>query len=97
MSPYERRPAGAPSELLTKAAGPSLALTPVEADDFALAVDGAFVVVVRHPNGRMHRRVFLTIASAQRAARNAADRGQRSRVILSELKPLYDIARVGDS
>lgn len=66
--------------------------SPAAADEFAEAVDGAYVVVVCGPAGRYRRRVFLSVASAQRAVDRATARGQSSRIVLSQLTPLYDVS-----
>lgn len=73
----------------------SVTLTAPQADEYARRVDGAFVVVVKSPNGHLHRRVFLTIASAQRAVESATERGLSSRIILAELRPLFDVTAGG--
>ena len=70
-------------------------------DALAEHVDGAFVVLVRvtpslrpaalreaEPPG-YRRRVFLSAAAAERAARAAQGRGESCRVYLAELRPLH--------
>lgn len=64
-------------------------------DEIATHVDGAFVVLVRTSQGRYRRRVWLTLAPAERAAQKAIDAGHSATVILSELKPLYRITGGG--
>lgn len=54
-------------------------------------VDGAFVVLVETSHGRYRRRVWLTIAPAERAAQKARDAGHNAVVMLAELKPLYEV------
>jgi hypothetical protein len=95
VSPYESRPAGAAPESSTKTTETSIVLTAPQADEYARRVDGAYCVVVRSPNGRLHRRVFLTVASAQRAVESATARGLSSRIVLAELKPLFDVTAAG--
>jgi hypothetical protein len=55
-------------------------------------VDGCFVVVIRVTGGRYRRRCFLTVAAAERAARNAIEAGHNVEVFLAELKPLWRLA-----
>lgn len=64
-------------------------------DEIAEHVDGAFVVLVRTASGRYRRRVWLTLAPAERAAQKAIDAGHSATVVLAELKPLYRITGGG--
>jgi hypothetical protein len=57
--------------------------------DVAGLVDGAFVVVVATRSGRYRRRVWLSLAPAQRAAAKAREDGIQATVIVAELRPLY--------
>jgi hypothetical protein len=61
-------------------------------DDIAQHVDGAFVVIVRVSGGKYRRRCFMTVAAAERAARNAQDAGHSVEVVLAELRPLWRLA-----
>jgi hypothetical protein len=61
-------------------------------DDLADHIDGAFVVVVRITGGRYRRRCFLTVAAAERAARNAQAAGHDATVFLCEIRPLWRLA-----
>jgi hypothetical protein len=61
-------------------------------DDIAQHVDGCFVVVVWVSGGKYRRRCFLTVAAAERAARNAQDAGHTAEVFLAELRPLWRLA-----
>ena len=54
----------------------------------ALHIDGAFVMVVETTHGKYRRRVWLTLAAAERAAEKARDAGHDAVVMLAELKPL---------
>jgi hypothetical protein len=58
-------------------------------DDIAAHVNGTFVVVVRAQGLWYRRRCFLSVSAAQKAARNAAERGYTVEVFLAELKPLW--------
>lgn len=60
-------------------------------EDLAAHVNGAFVVVVETPHGTYRRRVWLTLAPAERAARAAQDAGHNAVVLLAELRPLYRV------
>jgi hypothetical protein len=61
-------------------------------DDIAAHVDGTFVVLVRVTGGKYRRRCFLTVASAERAARRAQAAGHNATIYLAELKPLWKLA-----
>ena len=78
---------GDPANNISTAIKTSFTLSDV--DDIADHVDGAFVLVVHVTEGRYRRRCFLTAAAAERAARNALDRGENATVYLAELKPLW--------
>lgn len=87
----------------TRQSGPSLAtgtasnvcntstpiLTELDAETTALA--RGLVVIVKTPAGHYRRRVFLSLAAAQRAAEAAANRGQVATVVLAELVPVYRV------
>lgn len=51
-------------------------------------LDGVFVLVVRLDNDRTRRRVYVSLASAQKAAQRAEDLGHVAHVVLCELHPL---------
>ncbi|MEO7980340.1 MAG: hypothetical protein ABI807_05560 [Sporichthyaceae bacterium] len=55
-------------------------------------VDGALVVVVCTSAGRYRRRVFLTLASAERSAERAREAGHEASVVLARLVPV-EVAR----
>lgn len=59
-------------------------------DELAQHVDGSFVVV-ETTGGRYRRRCFLSVRSAERAARNATAAGYNARVYLAELRPLWRV------
>jgi hypothetical protein len=61
-------------------------------DQIAQHVDGCFVVVVRVTGGKYRRRCFITVAAAERAARNALDAGHNAEVYLAQLKPPWRLA-----
>jgi hypothetical protein len=60
--------------------------------ELAEYIDGAFVVLLRYPSGRRHRRCFLTLRAADHAAKMALARGQAVEVVLAELRPLFRVA-----
>lgn len=93
--PTNDRTATAKRHVRAHCTSPAVRFSPAEADEFAAAVDGSYVVVVRGPGGRSRRRVFLTVAAAQRAAERATERGQTVRIVLAELRPLYDVEAAG--
>lgn len=85
----ESTPKGAP-ETTGKKSATSVTLSAVKSDEYAERVDGAYVVVVKAPNGRLQStRVFMTVSSAERAVVSATRRGRQSRIILAELRPLF--------
>lgn len=55
-----------------------------EWEQLAAHVDGAFVVLVETAYGRYRRRVWFTLAAAERAAEKARDAGHDSVVVLAE-------------
>lgn len=73
------------------AADESLLIPTSDADDLARQAGGAFVAVVEVKGGKYRRRAYLTLASAERAARNAQAEGRSAVVYLAELKPLYRV------
>jgi hypothetical protein len=60
-------------------------------DELARHIDGSFVLIVKVTGGKYRRRCFLTVAAAERAARNAQDAGHNATVFLAELKPLWRV------
>ena len=66
-------------------AGRSRSILPSEA---AACTDGSLVVVVRTPAGRYRRRVFLTLAAAERARDRAQDAGHDAEIVLCRLTPM---------
>ncbi|MGB3954725.1 MAG: hypothetical protein WBL05_05510 [Brooklawnia sp.] len=97
----ERRPAGnghGAREIITGT------FRLADLDQEAERVRGAFVVKVSittanrpavlpddPPAVRYRRRVFLSIAAAERAARNASERGESARIYLCELLPVQRV------
>lgn len=73
------------------AADESLLIPTSEGDELARQAGGAFVAVVEVKGGKYRRRAYLTLASAERAARNAQAEGRSAVVYLAELKPLYRV------
>lgn len=55
---------------------------------------GAFAVVVNYPSGRHQRRVFMTIAAAEKAARRATERGHAVEVVLVHLEPVATVTSI---
>jgi hypothetical protein len=82
---------GRPGEKAAPAQNSAASLHPIAGavDELAKHVNGAFVVVVETSGGRFHRRAFLTVAPAERAANNAIAKGYQAKVYLAELKPLW--------
>lgn len=96
--PSKRKGLGTDSEALPEAIHRqedhplATVLEPVDTlDQIAHHVDGAFCLAVETKAGKYRRRVFLTAASAERAAGRAAERGENSVVYLCELKPLWRV------
>lgn len=61
-------------------------------EDAAAIAGGAFVVVVQLDEDRYRRRVFLTLAAAERLAEKARERGHVAHVLLSHVLPLGVVA-----
>lgn len=57
-------------------------------DKAALYVSGAFVALVETPAGKYRRRVFLTLAAAEKAVQRAHDAGHSATVVLCQLTPV---------
>lgn len=57
----------------------------------AAQVDGAFAVIVETSHGKYRRRVWFTLAAAERAVAKAEDAGHNAVIMLAELKPLYRV------
>lgn len=70
-------------------AAEAIVLTPTDADAYANHIDGCFAVVVESPGDRYRRRLYLSLAAAEKAAQRARKRGQRVKVVLAVLTPLY--------
>jgi hypothetical protein len=89
----EGRPAGTgPTSISLNATNTSRVIESGEKlQELAEHIDGAFVVLLRYPSGRHHRRCFLTLKAAEHAAVLALSRGQSVEVVLAELKPLYRV------
>ena len=47
-----------------------------------------YAVLVEHPAGKYRRRLFLTLASAQRAKDRANERGQYAAIVLVQITPV---------
>ena len=56
--------------------------------DAAIYVAGAYVAVVHTAHEKRHRRVFLTLSSAQRAVDRAIEAGHDAEVVLCRLVPV---------
>lgn len=84
------RPAGNPSGF-QKVPTPAASLSVDAANEVARVLDGVLVVVVVLPNQKIRRRVFLTLASAQRHADRARENGNHVRVILAQLAPISEV------
>lgn len=55
-------------------------------------VSGLFAVVVTTSEGRYRRRVWLTLAPAQRAAERAVEAGHVATVVLCRLEPIATVS-----
>ncbi|GAA1706499.1 hypothetical protein GCM10009831_15210 [Dietzia cercidiphylli] len=55
--------------------------------DSALAAAAGYAVLVETGEGRYRRRLFLTLASAERAVNRARDRGKYAHLVLVTLTP----------
>lgn len=62
------------------------------ADRLCALLSGVYVVMVQVGEDRLHRRVYLNLPSAQRAAERAQDRGHDAQVVLCQLAPVGVIA-----
>lgn len=93
MSEQRKCPGGDSGASSKSLAGDALSLPSFVVDWQRLAaqVDGAFVVLVETSHGKYRRRVWLTLAAAERAAIKAQDAGHNAVVMLAELKPLYRV------
>lgn len=63
--------------------------------DAQAAVDqvaGAFCLVVTTPAGRYRRRVFLTVAAAEKAAVRATAAGHHAEIVLCRIDPIWIVA-----
>ena len=88
----EERPAKAlPVNSTAIKYGSSLPSTADDWQKLAAHVNGAFVVLVETSHGNYRRRVWLTLAAAERAAIKAQDAGHNAVVVLAELRPLYRV------
>ena len=56
--------------------------------DSASLLAGVYVTVVRVNNGHMRRRVYLSLAPAERAVRSAQERGHSAEIVLCRLDPV---------
>lgn len=53
---------------------------------------GVYVILVQLPGGRSRRRVFLTLAAAEKCARRARERGEHARLVLCRISPAGEVA-----
>lgn len=102
--PDRERPGktGASSKLDGDQTSSSLSIVPPttvgtsdELQEYATAIDGAFAVVVRTAHGRYRRRVWLTLAPAERAVEKAIEAGHNAEIMIVELRPVYRVAGGG--
>lgn len=88
------RPAGNGTDSESNRAGGSRSILPPSADsdpiDVTGVISGVYVVVVRVEGAelRYRRRLFLSLHSAEKAARRAEQRGQVVEVVLCQLTPV---------
>lgn len=90
MLPNERRPAAGGYEATKSLDGLTPSISPIVGnwDSFAAHVDHALAVVVKTSNDRAKRRLFLTLASAERHRDKALEAGHDAEVILVALQPV---------
>ena len=86
--PLARRARLTEEDLVTTNLQPSLTPLTDPLDQLDRHIDGAFVVIVRTSGGRIHRRCWLSVASAERHVRRAREAGHRVEIYL-ELKPIW--------
>lgn len=60
--------------------------------DSVLAAAAGYAVLVETGEGRYRRRLFLTLAAAERAVRRARERGQYAELILVRVVPVGVVA-----
>lgn len=89
MRDEQRPPAGLEGEEAFGGAGTSLRHEALER--LLSNVDGALVVMVVTPKAATRRRVFLTLAAAERYAARAAALGHLVRVVLVKLDPVAEV------
>jgi hypothetical protein len=90
----EGRPAVTVPASRSLSSNPIVSETTDDWQEIADHIDGAFVVLLRTPSGRRHRRCFLTLKAVEHAADLALARGQSVEVVLAELKPLFRVRPV---
>ncbi len=66
-------------------------ILPLATDPAMIARADALVALVEDKHGRYRRRVFLTLASAERAVALARARGADAQVVLVRLTPVGDV------
>lgn len=93
MSQAKKDRPGLASEAIHKTTGEvgSIVLHPADADALAMAQDATWLVTVEVNGDRSRRNAYFSLRAAQRAAQRARLRGQRVRVVMSQLTPLYEL------
>lgn len=76
------------NESSTEQGAGSAPILPLATDSALIDRAEAIVVLVQDKAGRYRRRVFLTLASAERAVDQAAARGVDAQVVLCRLTPV---------
>lgn len=90
----KRRPRGQTRDGVQETSATTNALASLSAgaaDEVARILDGTYVVVVLLPHEKYRRRVFLSLASAQRHADRAELAGHRAKVVLARLEPVVEV------
>lgn len=64
-----------------------------QAPGLANMLAGVYVTVVQVGAGHIRRRVYLSLAPAERAARSAEERGHAAEVVLCRLEPVGGVSR----
>lgn len=91
MRDEQRRPAGDPDGINVQVGDLPQSLRHEALERLLNNVDGALVVCVVTPKATTRRRVFLTLAAAERYAARAAELGHLVRVVLVKLDPVAEV------
>lgn len=87
----EGRPAGEPDGINLQAGDLLHSLRHAALERLVSGVDGALVVIVVTPTASTRRRVFLSLAGAQRYAARSLEQGHLVRVVLAHLDAVSEV------